>query len=306
MSAIVEPIKVEPGAHVVHFYRDDADLAVTVGGHLAEALRDDAVVIAIATEPHLSAFEREFDLDGIDAAGAAESGSLIMLDASATLAELEINGQISRHAFQQVVGTLVRNATGRGRTVRAYGEMVDLLWREGDIPGAIELEKLWNELIAELPFSLLCAYRSEDIAAPEHEHAVRDVCQLHTMVSSANEVSRRFEPQSLAPSAARRFLDETLQRWGHGEDVAEDARLLLSELVSNAVVHAKSPMSVSIRSQPSGLRVSVADESPIPPIPRLGAVNGSIGGHGLRLIAALSESWGVDANGDGKIVWAEL
>jgi anti-sigma regulatory factor (Ser/Thr protein kinase) len=303
MSATAETLKVELGAHVVHFYRDDADLADTVGGHLADALREGAAVIVIATEAHIRAFERELGMAGIDVGGAAESSSLITLDASATLAELTVDGRISGEAFQRVVGTLIRTAAEGGRMVRAYGEMVDLLWQGGDVPGAIELEKLWNELIAELSFSLLCAYHSEAVAAPEHEHALRHVCQLHSAVSSAHEVSREFDAADIAPFAARRFLDETLQRWGDSERLG-DARLLLSELVTNAIVHAGSPVSVSIRSQRSGLRLSVRDRSPIPPIPRGGS--GANGGHGLGLVAALSRAWGVDASADGKVVWAEL
>jgi hypothetical protein len=305
MSATAEPIKVELGGHTVHFYRDGADLAETVGGYLAGALREDARAIVIATEAHLRAFERELDRAGIDVGDAVQNGDLVRLDARRTLAELTLDGSISAGAFQRVVGTVVRDAVRGGRTVRAYGEVVDLLWRGGDVHGAIELERLWNELIAELRFSLLCAYHSEAVAGPEHEHELRDVCRLHTAVSSADEMSRQFEPGYLVPFAARRFLDETLRRWEYTGTVVDDARLLLTELVTNAVVHAKSPVSVSIRMQRPGLRLSVGDRSRVPPIPRAGA-DEPLGGHGLRLVAALSRAWGVDATADGKIVWAEL
>lgn len=302
MEATTEPIRLKPGEHVVHFYRDDAELAHTAGTHLLNAVRDGAAAIVIATAPHLCAFRGELLAAGID----VEDGSLTLLDAHDTLAEIKRPEGISRAAFQRVVGTVVRRGGEDGRPLHAYGEMVDLLWRAGDVPSAIELEGLWNELIAELQFSLLCAYHSEAVEGPEHEHALRQVCQLHSAVSSANERSRRFEPAATAPWAARGFLDETLQRWGRNGTVAEDARLVLSELVTNAVVHARSPLSVAIRSRASGLRLSVSDDSMMPPTPRSTASDAAAGGYGLMMIGALAREWGVNVTARGKTVWAEL
>ena len=296
-----QSIEVEPGGHAVHFYRDAAELADVVAGYLSDGDRERAALVTIVTEPHARAIE-----DAVGEAGTQADGRVTVLDARVTLTRLQVDGQISREAFQRVVGSVVREAGEGGRPVRAYGEMVDLLWQEGNITGAIELEELWNELIAELGFSLLCAYHSEAVAAPEHERALRDVCRLHTAVSSAREVSRRFRPDDVAPLAARRFLDETIARWADHSPRADDARLLVSELVTNAVVHAKSAMSVSISSERSKLRVAVHDESRVIPMPRPATPDLAVNGHGLRLVAALSSAWGVDLADDGKTVWAEL
>lgn len=303
--SVISP-STELGAHAVHFYRDDADLAETVGAHLSEALSEGAVVVVIATAPHTRAFERQLGSAGIDVHAAVDGGSLILLDAASTLGELIVEGKIDRDAFQRVVGGLVREAGQDGQPVYAYGEMVDLLWGQGDIADAIELEKLWNELIAEQGFPLLCAYHSEAVAAPEHEHALRDVCRLHTAVTSADEVSREFQPEELAPYAARRLLDDTLRRWGHSGAIVDDARLLISELVANAVIHARSRLSVSIRSHRSTVRLSVRDESSAMPQPRAATPNGVNGGRGLQLVAAMARDWGVEGTADGKVVWAEL
>jgi MEDS: MEthanogen/methylotroph, DcmR Sensory domain/Histidine kinase-like ATPase domain len=313
MSATTEKIRLGPGEHGVRFYEDDAELAAIVGGHIADALDEDAAVVVIATDAHVRAFERELTASGVDVEEARDSGSLILFDAPETLSKLMVDGRIDRSAFQRVIGTVVREAAAAGQPVRAYGEMVDLLWRAGDVGGAIQLETLWNELIEELRFSLLCAYHSEALADPEHEHAVLEVCRLHSSVSRAaaspvpatRKVSRKFEPRSDAPRAARHFVEEALRAWGYADRQLEDARLLLSELVTNAVIHARSPFSVSVRSENLRLRLAVHDHSPTEPRLRLAAPEAG-SGRGLQLVAMLSKDWGVVGTPIGKTVWAEL
>lgn len=302
----------EVDGHAVHFYRDGAELAKTVGARLRGGLGRGGIAVVIATPPHARAFVTELERADVDVDEAVDAGRLILRDAHATLAELIVDGRISREAFDRHVGGQLRMAISGGADVQAYGEMVDLLWQAGDIPAALELEGLWNELVAELGFQLLCGYRSELVTAPEHRDRLREICHLHSEVSSAagaaidlHEVSRRFEPEELAPAVARRFAVEVLQRWGHPDTRIEDARLVLSELVANAVIHARSPMSVSIRSERHTVRLAVHDDSPIEPTPR--PVDPSaLSGRGLQIVGALSSSWGVDATPVGKTVWAEL
>ena len=76
----------------------------------------------------------------------------------------------------------MRDAAASGRRVRAYGEMVALLWDAGDVLGAIELETLWHELGRELSFSLFCSYPASSVSGPEHAQALHQVCHLHSAV----------------------------------------------------------------------------------------------------------------------------
>jgi hypothetical protein len=163
---ITEQLNGGRGDHLVHFYRTDGELAARVGAYLAEALDARGAAIAIASEPHLVATTHELEALGVDVQDATERGRLILLDARATLDKLLIEGQVDREAFEREVGSTVRAVRQRHCVVRAYGEMVDLLWQDGDIPGAIELEGVWNELMGGLQFTLLCAYQSAAVAAP--------------------------------------------------------------------------------------------------------------------------------------------
>lgn len=313
MSATTARVSAEAGGHAVHFYGSDSELARTVGAYLAEGLGEDGAALVIATGPHIEAIEQELTFLGIDVPEARMSRALTVLDAQETLSGLTIDGKLNREAFQRIVGSVLREAGADDRPVRAYGEMVDLLWQAGKIDQTIELERVWNELVEQLRFSLLCAYRSEAVETPEYEHDLGEVCRLHSSMSRAparadpatGEVSREFEPDLEAPRAARRFLEEAVLPWGHSDTLLADARLLLSELVTNAVTHARSPFSVSIASQDSGVRLSVHDQDPTEPTLRPVSPE-AYSGRGLQIVAALAKDWGVVATPIGKTVWAEL
>lgn len=317
--SVIEQLNVGLGQHAVHFYGADADLADTVGLYLADALSEQAVAVVIATEPHVKAFERKLAASGRDVEGALQRGRLIFLDAGTTLTSVTVGGQIDGQAFDSEVGSVVRGAAAAGGAVRAYGEMVDLLWQAREVSGAIELETLWNDLVDELGCSLLCAYHSAATAAPEHQHALREVCRLHSAISSEpgprtsaprengawREASREFQPENDAPRAARRFLDQALEPLRQAEALVDDARLVLNELVTNAVKHGRSRMLVSIRTQDSRTQLAVHDQSPAQPT-LLDASPDAACGRGLKIVAALSNTWGVETTTSGKTVWAEI
>lgn len=104
---------------------------------------------------------------------------------------------------------------------------------------------------------------------------------------------------------ARRFLAVTLSGW-RVVAYREDAILLLSELVANSALHAKTEIGVRIELKPDCLRLSVTDGSPREPVLRHYS-DQSTTGRGLTLVTALARRWGVDPNpGGGKTVWAEV
>nr|WP_307781198.1 ATP-binding protein [Rhabdothermincola sediminis] len=80
---------------------------------------------------------------------------------------------------------------------------------------------------------------------------------------------------------------------------------MVSELVTNAMIHASSPTDVTLSLAGSVLRVEVADESNRSPDPQV-LDPASEGGRGMFLVAAMSQAWGVEAGEHGKVVWAEL
>jgi anti-sigma regulatory factor (Ser/Thr protein kinase) len=104
---------------------------------------------------------------------------------------------------------------------------------------------------------------------------------------------------------ARRFLRSTLTGWDNAPD-GDDAALLLSELVTNAALHAKTDIVVRVELNAECLRLSVTDGSPRQPVVRHYS-DQSTTGRGLALVSALALRWGINPHSDGtKTVWAEL
>jgi anti-sigma regulatory factor (Ser/Thr protein kinase) len=112
-------------------------------------------------------------------------------------------------------------------------------------------------------------------------------------------------PAVMSPKRARDWVST---RCGSNPEVISTAELLVSELVANAVVHAKTEMVVSICRQASVVRVEVEDGGPgLPTLPRGGdPVPTGDSGRGLRIVSELASSWGVRVTPEGKAVWFEL
>ncbi len=106
-----------------------------------------------------------------------------------------------------------------------------------------------------------------------------------------------------AVPVARRFVRSTLARWGR-DDLAADAEIAGSELVTNAMLHVGPPVRLAVRPEGDAVRIEVHDTSRISPVRP--AVSDGMTGRGLALVAALADRWGVGETPDGKVVWAVL
>lgn len=108
-----------------------------------------------------------------------------------------------------------------------------------------------------------------------------------------------------AVGRARRFVRDTLERWHVDADV-DDALLVVSELVTNAITHGDSTCQLRLRTTAATLRVEVLDSGAGTPDPRAPSATREHG-RGLHLVSALTTAWGIDqVPGRGKLVWAEL
>jgi anti-sigma regulatory factor (Ser/Thr protein kinase) len=119
------------------------------------------------------------------------------------------------------------------------------------------------------------------------------------------EASAQFSPDRSAPGHARHFVGDALRRWGHPPALVAVAELLVSELATNAVVHARSPFSLELHRHARGVRLTVADSSRIRPILRDDDPLAPAG-RGLRLVDMLAADWGVEVTAGGKTIWADL
>jgi len=179
--------------HAVQFYGTDKSLFVTVAGFLSEGIVSAQPAIVIATPEHRIAIEEHLGDRLIDCEKARREGELLFLDAEETLDLFMVGDEPNADLFERSVGGVIdQTIAGRPRTtIRAYGEMVDVLWKQGRSESAIKLEILWNKLAVKHNFALLCGYAMGSFYK-QTKH-LEDVAALHSHV--VNDTVVPFEPK---------------------------------------------------------------------------------------------------------------
>ena len=170
--------------HDVHFYRTDDALIASVVNFLAAAVRVGQPIIVIATDAHCRAFASGLRAKDLDPDALLAGRLAIWLDARYTLESFMEDGLPNRELFMATVGSVFARVLDKRQylVVRAFGEMVDILWKDGNIEGAIQLEQLWNDLAHKYQYSLLCGYSIENFLHEVDVAAFGRVCNAHTSV----------------------------------------------------------------------------------------------------------------------------
>lgn len=179
--------------HTVQFYSDDQALVSTVAVFLGEGMVAGQPAVVVATEVHRTGILRELSARLIDVPRACHLGDLVLMDAEEMLAAFMHGDVPDPECFKRHVGDVIEQALG-GRTrtpARVYGEMVDLLWKQGRSDAAIRLEILWNELALTHPFSLLCGYSMGNFFKQAEQFL--QICQLHTDAITPETTAVPFE-----------------------------------------------------------------------------------------------------------------
>jgi signal transduction histidine kinase len=180
---VVDAASVDTGAHrhLVQFYEDDEYLCAAVADFLGAGMARGQAGLVIATPPHRERTLEALAGRGVDTETLLASGELTMLDARGFLDTLMVDGRPDADAFRDQVGKVVASCErgSKGAGVRAYGEMVDLLAKDGDLEATIRVEELWNDLAAEHSFTLLCGYRIGHFSRAVDAAHFRDICDRH-------------------------------------------------------------------------------------------------------------------------------
>jgi hypothetical protein len=176
----------ESHGHAVRFYESDVHLLDGLSRFIGSALGSGDSAVVIATPEHRVELAKLLRARGFNMAVAAWEGRFALLDARETLARFMRDGMPDESQFMQVIGDVIARAAaatnGPHPRVAAFGEMVALLWSDGNVDAAINLERLWNELAKEHSFSLLCAYPMKSLGVSGISAAVELVCAEHSSV----------------------------------------------------------------------------------------------------------------------------
>jgi hypothetical protein len=182
--------EIAPSHHLVQIYADEDVFLDALEGFVAGGLNGGDGLVIIATEAHREALDRRLEARGIELNAARAADRYISLDAADTLATFMVDGWPDEERFRNVVASLLARAGAGNRRVRAFGEMVALLWAEGQCGATVRLEYLWHRFCEQEGFSLLCAYPKSGFTADAAE-SIRQICDAHSHVVSADALLPR-------------------------------------------------------------------------------------------------------------------
>ena len=327
--------------HAVSWYALDSEGVEAVARFIADGWDQSECALVVATPSHRARIDETLAALGADPELMRAQGRYLAQDADETLHRFFRDGVIDRQGFRDTVGDLLTRVGRDGSHVRAFGEMVALLWQRDEVSAALELELQWSDLLRQRDFSLLCAYPARAFDDSRLVD-VRRVCDLHTdlvvagspdgragltvaedsptadlagprepdgadgpvVIGRYHACSRVYLPVAESVPAARHFVVDVLRAWGLAA-LDADAAIVVSELTTNALRHAGSPFRAIIDRQHDGVRIGVEDTAR-DTLTRRSTDSDDPSGRGVDIIEALSRRWGSTELAAGKLVWAEL
>jgi PAS domain S-box-containing protein len=227
--------------HFVQFYETDDFLAESVAAFFAVGLNSGEGCIVIATPAHQKAITQKLAAQGIDVARIEASGDFVVLDATETLSEFMVDDCPEPAKFESVIGRIIEQSAKNRSGVRAFGEMVALLWADRNRDAAIRLEELWNALGRKYPFSLLCGYPADGFSDAADAEGFAKICQAHSHVepiqSFATAPDQRDQMRLIAELQQKALsLEREIARRSKAEEALRRREAELTEFVENASV----------------------------------------------------------------------
>lgn len=185
--------------HMVQFYNDNHTLHTSLLQYFTVGLKNNETCIAIATPEVRAKLDQGLSGNGIDISKVRSEKLYITLDAKETLKKFMINDEPNWELFLSTVGLVIKEASSSGHPLRAFGEMVAILWKERNANGVMKLEEYWNDLGKIYSFPLYCAYPLMTFDANHHRNEIQEIHRRH---SHSSPVYAAFKPSlQLSPLA---------------------------------------------------------------------------------------------------------
>lgn len=172
----------KPGDHACHVYRDENALLDTLCGFVGGGLWSGESAIVIATDAHLMQMEEMLRETGLDLGHFRATDAYIPLSAELSLAKFMDGGWPDGGRFEAFFNSTILRAQRGGRSVRAFGEMVALLWARGQYAATVRLEHLWNKSLEREKIRLVCGYPKDGFSRG-HAESIRRIDSSHTLVA---------------------------------------------------------------------------------------------------------------------------
>lgn len=175
-----------PGEHLVQIYDEDSNFLDALEGFVSNGLRAGDGIVVIATAAHLHQLEQRLHAIWLEPDRARWENRYVPLLASETFAKFMVDGKPDEALFGDLIAKTLARARGAGRKVRAFGELVALLWAQKNAAAALQLEEHWHRICERESLALFCAYPKLGFAKDANPDAsLRAVCAAHSKVLPA-------------------------------------------------------------------------------------------------------------------------
>jgi len=179
--------EIAPYEHVVQIYENDNAFLDLLADFIVEGVNTKECVIVIATKIHQEELDKRLILAGYEPSTLVSSGQLISIDAEEALTKFMVNDWPDENLFNQLITELITRAKGNGPGIRAFGEMVAILWAKGQVGATVRLEHLWNKFCTNEAFCLFCAYPQSGFTQDASE-SIMHICSAHSrMINNASD-----------------------------------------------------------------------------------------------------------------------
>ena len=171
--------EIAPCEHVLQIYEDDDSFLDVLTNFVGDGINSAESVIVIASQAHIDGLESRLRAHGINVSGLAESNAYLPVNAEEALSKFMVNGWPDEALFTEAITEIINKAKKANPRIRAFGEMVAILWAQGNSGATVNLEHLWNKFCENESFSLFCAYPKAGFTQDANDSLLH-ICQSHS------------------------------------------------------------------------------------------------------------------------------
>jgi hypothetical protein len=222
-----------PRDHIVQLYQDQQFLNRAVCRFAAGAIANGEGVILVPTAAHWEAFRPRLETEGVDVEGAQARGQLTVVDADELLPRFMRDAMPDAPVFLGLAAEVIANARGQDRypKVRWWGEMVNVLWEQGNVAASMSLEDQFDRLAKHHEIAIFCSFVMDNFNSEVHSRLLPRLGQNHSHLIPVEDYAR----------LERAVTDALRQTVG-----ANDARVLEQQLLANYSDAFKMPRSQAL------------------------------------------------------------
>jgi hypothetical protein len=173
--------EIAPCDHVLQIYENEHSFISSLTGYVSSGIRLGECAIVIATKEHLGELVSRLKEEGFNVDQLINEDQFIGLDAAETLSRFMVDNWPDEKLFTETITSVINRGTCKQRKVRAFGEMVALLWAEGHNGATVQLELLWEKFCSQNELGLFCAYPKSGFTTDITE-SIEQICHCHGKV----------------------------------------------------------------------------------------------------------------------------